>query len=186
MVAKVWKFVGMFFVAVLLAHLFSVGISQLPNKHTVAHARANTVQNVPTQLGPWTHSITFSGGVPVGGWANLTIFSNGAYNFSGHFHVSGAPSYNTAIVWAVKSKDGKDSTVYLFTHSGRVHGTFESGSRDDDWNISGTNPAIAAGWTALTEQWSYRSRAQVNLAIGPLIDQVKNLIGTAGTVIAIV
>src|SRR6266849_3779151 len=27
-----------------------------------------------------------------------------------------------------------------------VHGTFEPGSRDDDWGNSGNNPALAAGW----------------------------------------
>jgi len=177
------KTIAMFVVAILLVCVFSVGFNQLLGWRYVAHARVNTAQAAPTQLGPWNHSITFPDGVPVGGWANLTLFSNGAYNFSGHFHVSGALSYDTAIVWAVKSSDG---SVYLFTHSGRVHGTFESGSRDDNWNDAGTNPALAAGWTTITKRWSYRSSARVDMAIGPLIDDVKSVIGAAGAVIAIV
>lgn len=138
----------------------------------------------PARLGPWnTGPITFSGGVPVGGWANLTLFSDGSYNFSGHFHDSGATSYNTALVWAVKSGAG---TIYTFVHQGRVHGTFESGSRDDDWNNSGNNPALAAGWADLWAHWSWRWQAAVNLDIGPLLDDVKNALGVAGAIIAIV
>jgi hypothetical protein len=165
-------------------------LSPLPPDQLQKMAQNFGLQTVPivetaasAQLGPWNASITFSGGVPVGGRANLVIFSNGAYNFSGHFHVSGAPSYTTAIVWALKSGDG---TTYLFTHSGRVHGTFESGSRDDNWNISNTNPALAAGWNALTKNWTYKWEAKVNIAIGPIVDEVKQIIGAVGTVVAIV
>ena len=153
-------------------------------------AQAFGLQAVPdlaatavTQLGPWQASIGFPDGVPVGGWANLTLFSNGAYNFSGHFHVSGAPSYNTGIAWLVKDSVG---TIYQFARGGRVHGTFEAGSRDDDWNISGTNPAIAAGWDNLTRHWSYRWEARVDVNISAIVDDVKNAIGVVGAVIAIV
>ena len=136
-----------------------------------------------TALGAWnTGPITFSGGVPVGGWANLSLFSGGSYNFSGHFHVSGAPSYNTAVVWGVKSRSG---TIFTFAHSGRVHGTFESGSRDDDWNMSGSNPALAEDWPNLWASWSYRWEARVNFTLGSVLDDVKNLLGVVGAVIAV-
>ena len=83
-----------------------------------------------SQLGPWdTGYITFSGGVPVGGYSNLVLYPNGAINFSGHAHVSGAPGYDYSFVWAVKDSN-VPATVYVFAASGRLHGTFESGSRD--------------------------------------------------------
>lgn len=138
---------------------------------------------VAPQLGPWQASITFPGGVPVGGWANLTLFSNGTFNFSGHFHVSGAPSYNTGIVWLVKDGNG---TAYQFTHSGRVHGTFESGSRDDNWNTSGTNPAITAGWNNLASNWSSRWEAKVNINLSSIVDDVKSGIGFVSSIVAVV
>jgi len=138
---------------------------------------------VPAELGPWNVPITFSGGVPVGGQASLKLSANGAYHFSGHFHVSGIPSYDVAIVWAVKSSTGK---VFLFRRSGHLHGTFEPGSRDYNWNLSGTNPALAAEWRNLVKHPTYKWNAQVNMAIGSLIDAVKKAIGVIGPVIAIV
>ena len=46
--------------------------------------------SLPEQLGPFNwNPIVFGGGVPVGGWAQLTMFRNGAVNYTGHFHVSG-------------------------------------------------------------------------------------------------
>ncbi|GAB3718983.1 hypothetical protein GCM10027598_31220 [Amycolatopsis oliviviridis] len=47
--------------------------------------------------------INFDNGVLVGGWANLTVYPNGNYNFSGHFHDSGATSYNVGIVMAIRN-----------------------------------------------------------------------------------
>lgn len=139
---------------------------------------------LPNQLGPFTWSpIVFGGGVPVGGWSQLTLFRSGAYNFSGHFHVSGAPSYNMSCVYAVRNKSG---TVFTFSHRGRVHGTFEPGSRDDNWNVSGTNPAIAAGWASLCAAWSWQANAGANMDFGILLDQTIKAVGTAAAVVAIV
>ena len=77
-----------------------------------------------SQLGPWdTGSITFSDGVAVGGYANLTLYQNGAFNFSGHMHVSGAISYDHAFVFAVKDSNVPVS-IYVFARTGRLHGTF--------------------------------------------------------------
>jgi Repeat of unknown function (DUF346) len=47
-------------------------------------------------------SIVFEEGVPVGGFAHLTLRYDGTYTFSGHFHDSGATEYNVGLVWAVK------------------------------------------------------------------------------------
>lgn len=138
----------------------------------------------PEQLGPFNWSpIVFGGGVPVGGWAQLTLFRTGGYNFTGHFHGSGAPSYDTSCVFAVRDAGG---TVYTFSHRGRVHGTFESGSRDDDWGDSGTNPALAAGWGNLAAAWSWHANAAANGDFGQLFDQAVKALGQAAAVIAIV
>jgi hypothetical protein len=129
-----------------------------------------------SQLGPWdTGYFTFSGGVAVGGYANLTLHQNGAINFSGHFHVSGAISYNTSFVWAVRDSNNP-ATVYAFAHNGRVHGTFEAGSRDDDWGRSEIQPAVAAGWAALDRAWSFRWEARVNADFGVFLDDIVRLV----------
>jgi hypothetical protein len=117
----------------------------------------------------------------------LTLFQNGAFNFTGHFHVSGTPSYNDSLVWGIVSKSG---VLYTFSHSGHMAGTFEPGSRDDDWNPQGTNAALAGGWADLAGGVSWRWQAAVNMDLGALINSLKQAISTTiqvvNTVIAIV
>jgi hypothetical protein len=141
-----------------------------------------------TQLGPWdTGYFTFQSGVAVGGYSNLTLYQNGAFNYSGHFHVSGAISYNTSFVWAVRTCT-VPATVYTFAHNGRVHGTFEAGSRDDDWGRSEIHPALAAGWSTLAGFWSWHWEARVNADFGVFLDDIIKLVAAGqaiGTVVKI-
>lgn len=134
------------------------------------------------QVGPWdTGYITFASGVAVGGFANLVLHRNGAFNFSGHAHVSGAISYNFSLAWAVRDSNNP-ATVYAFATNGRLHGTFEAGSRDHDWGRSEISPAIAAGWAALERGWSWRWEARVNADFGVFLDQIIRVVA-AGTAI---
>jgi hypothetical protein len=138
------------------------------------------------QLGPWNASIGFKDGVAVGGWANLGLSDTGSVNFSGHFHVSGAISYDTAFVWAVKDAVGN---IYTFQHTGRVHGTFEPGSRDDDWGKSEIYTFMHDHWGELYRSWSWRWEARVNADFVPFLDAVIKLVAAGqaiGKVISIV
>lgn len=143
---------------------------------------------LPTQLGPFNASnITFNNGVPVGGFAQLTLHSNGQYSFTGHFHDSGAVGYNDELAWVVVDASG---VAYTFKHSGHMGGTFTSGSRDDNWNVNGTNPAIANGWSNLCRSYRWRWQASVNWDVASTLDAVIAAIKAAGpvvtTIIAIV
>ncbi|WP_141499477.1 hypothetical protein [Bacillus toyonensis] len=136
------------------------------------------------QIGPLqTGSIGFGGGTPVGGYAQLILRKDGWYNFSGHFHVSGAPSYDVALVWLVK--DSKD-WVYLFRASGRLHGTFESGSRDLDWSVSRKNPDISRNWGDLERGWSAHWSANTNINVQSLVQSGIQYVGDVAMVVAIV
>lgn len=128
-------------------------------------------------------NIVFGNGVPVGGTAHLTLFPNGAYSFSGHFHDSGATSYDMEMVIVIKSSA---NTVFTFAHKGRVHGTFESGSRNDDWGDSSTNPALAAAWADLSAGNTWHWSTAANFDFGALIDQAVKTLGQVAAVIAIV
>jgi hypothetical protein len=130
-----------------------------------------------------TGYITFSGGVPVGGSSHLSLFPNGAFSFSGHFHVSGAPSYDVSLVWLLKSSTG---TVFRLARGGRLHGFFEAGSRDFDWGDTGTNPALAGAWSDISAGYSWRWDSAVNIDLGALADEAIKRIGQVATVIALI
>jgi uncharacterized protein with LGFP repeats len=70
-----------------------------------------------TQMTMDTGYITFDNGVPVGGWANLAVYADGSYHFTGSFHDSGATSYNDSLVVGLVSTS---SVLYTFTHTGHV------------------------------------------------------------------
>jgi hypothetical protein len=152
----------------------------------VTHTEEPEPPPLPEQLGPFNFSpIVFDDGVPVGGWAQLTLFRNGSSNFSGHLHVSGAPSYDTGCVFVVRAGDG---TAFTFSHKGRVHGTFEAGSRDDDWGSPPppTNDALRAGWPNLAASLNWHANAAVNMDFNVFVDDAVKAVGAVAAVIAIV
>jgi hypothetical protein len=120
---------------------------------------------------------------PVGGWSSLSIWPNGAFNFSGHMHDSGAPSYDYGVVWVFSSLSG---TAFVFANKGRLHGTFEAGSRDDDWNQSGTNSVIADAWDDISAGYHWQCSAEVNMDLGQLIDSMVKATGDVMKVVAVV
>jgi hypothetical protein len=144
-----------------------------------ASGQLNLQGSFPNQLDFDWNPIVFGGGVPVGGYSHLTIRKDGTYTCSGHFHDSGGTEYNMALVWALTYAEN----VITFQHSGHVSGTFESGSRDDNWNTDGQNDAIAQNWADIVAR-NY-APAQAN-ATGDLTGLVNTIIGTLGTVLGII
>jgi hypothetical protein len=136
----------------------------------------------PGQLDFNIPSITFDNGVPVGGNAHLTLWNNGNYVFSGHFHDSGATEYNMQLVIAVS--DG--AHAYTFEHQGHVSGTFESGSRDNDWNDTGTHPELVASWSNIAARNSWSWKADANSDLSNLVNAAVGILGTGLGIVAIV
>ncbi|MEV4382980.1 hypothetical protein [Streptosporangium sp. NPDC049644] len=126
--------------------------------------------------------VRFKGGTPVGGWTSLTLFSDGTYRWSGHIRDSGAPSYNFSGVCTVRFSSGG---TFAFKTSGRLHGTFESGSRNHDWNKSGRIPEIVQAWrTSPTYKWNCNNSVKLNLSA--VLDAALQVVGATATVISIV
>ena len=135
---------------------------------------------LPDQLDFDWNPITFDNGVPVGGRSHLTLHQDGSYNFTVYFHDSGATEYNMSLAWAIKDTNNQ---VYTFQHSGHVSGTFESGSRDDNFTDNGTNVSIANNWAAIVAANSGSASAGADFDGTALVN---SLIGTLGTVLGIV
>lgn len=104
-------------------------------------------------------SITFPDLFPVGGRAHLKVLSDGGAVFSGHFHDSGGPSYDTNLL--VTISDIADNE-YRFYHRGYVAGFFEVGSRDDDWSDTTHSPSIAENWELLLEKSALSWKASLD------------------------
>ena len=166
-----------------------VGRATEPKASAVAeasspHQTSNfTLTSAPYSLDWDWNPIVFDNGVPVGGWAHLSIRQDGSYTFSGHFHDSGATSYDMAIAWGVKDAQNR---AYTFQHTCHVAGTFEPGSRDCDWAINSYSSDIANYWSDITASWTYNAQANADWDIWGTINNVVKALGVVASVIAIV
>ncbi len=121
--------------------------------------------------------------VAADGWATLSVFSDGSYNFTGHFEATGAWEYNTSFVWALRSASG---TVFTFADTGHIAGWAFPGSSTHDFNVSGKNPAIAAAWSDLQAGYSHQWGAKVDFDLAGLWSEIKTAIGYISTVVTVV
>ncbi len=142
---------------------------------------------LPTQLGPFNwNPITFSG-TDAHGQMQVTLYSNGAFNFNGSFTDPDIYDLDDSLVFMIASSRG---VLYTFTHSGSMHGWgdrwIEGGSETDSWANTGTNAAIQGGWADLCAGWRWHANAGVNFDLGGLYNDVKAIISAVETIIQIV
>ncbi|MET7354648.1 hypothetical protein [Streptomyces mirabilis] len=138
---------------------------------------------LPTDVVLSNNNVTFSGGVPVGGWYSLSVFPSGSYNYSGHMHDSGGTSYNYGGVCVMRFNNG---TAFVFQTAGHMAGTFEPGSRNYDWNASGSRQSIRDAWRASNGGWNARCSKTVKLDLASLANSTVQAVGYVSKVIAIV
>ena len=136
--------------------------------------------DVPATLDFDHNPIVLDGGVPVGGSTHLTIRQDGSYTFSGHLHDSGATEYNVAVVWVVKDSQ---NIAYTFQHAGHVSGTFEPGSRDDDWTVDSHDDRITNNWVNLGVAAIGVAGTHAKIDV---VNLTNSVIGTIGTVLGVV
>lgn len=130
--------------------------------------------------------IALGGGVPVGGWANLTITPDGAYNFSGTLHDSGFPNYDVVVLFAVRNACG---SVLTFGVNGNVSGTvgvLAGGSRDFTWETVGTNDVIQASWSDFAAGWNWHAVMAVNTDPAALWNNLISAIGEVAKLVQVV
>jgi hypothetical protein len=81
----------------------------------------------------FTTPIVTGGLAALGGWVTVTVNLDGSVRWQGHAHDSGADGYDFGISALVRTPSGR---AIALAHSGHVSGTFESGSRDHDWDVT--------------------------------------------------
>jgi hypothetical protein len=156
------------------------GVCAAGDTHQAAGFNFVLPHDLPSALDFDFNPIVFDNGVPVGGFSHLTIRQDGSYTFSGHFHDSGADEFNMSLVWAVKDSQ---NLVYTVQHVGHVAGTFESGPRDDDWQVDSIDGRIADNWAFLGTGSFGTPTANAN---ADLVNVINSLIGTVGTVVGVI
>ena len=149
---------------------------------TISDGFVEVLPTGPLELGPWESKIIFDNGVPVGGWTNLKLNSNGSYAFSGHLHDSGAPSYNVSVIWTILSRS---SHMFVFGNSGKVHG-LEPGSRNHDWDIQNNDQKIMDNWGDLVGSNKINRHASANINLADLIENAKKAYDVISTVVEVI
>jgi hypothetical protein len=147
--------------------------------HPKASARADTAADWT-----WHRDVTFPDGWAIGGWEELTLRPDGSYRFQGHVHDSGGVSYDFGTVYAIRQPDAR---VLTFATTGHVRGTcfwFScDGSRDYDWDISGTRSEVA---DARQTGFSAQASANTTLDLGAIFAALEKALGTVTQTVAIV
>jgi hypothetical protein len=123
-------------------------------------------------------SLTFSGGTPVGGYANLTLFQNGNVAYSGHLHDSGFPNYSTQVVCGAVSADG---VAFAAVHSGSLTGSSGGSQGNDDWNQTTTNAEITSDWANLVRSHPSSCTMQVNANVSQVVQSLVQDLNTAAS-----
>jgi hypothetical protein len=118
---------------------------------------------------------------PVSGWASLTVYADGSYHFTGHLHDGGPFSYNDSLVIGLVSPSG---VLYTITHTGHVSWS-PGGSNNDDWNVSGTIPGLAAGWKDL-EGCRFFWEAKASWDWKSFINEIEEAVGVIVEVVSVV
>jgi hypothetical protein len=119
----------------------------------------------------------------VSGFAHLTVYSNGSYDFTGHVHDGGFWAYNVSVGWGLRANDG---TLFQFLDTGHVQGTLGAGSRDHDWNATGTNAALAQAWPQIEEGFGQVAKARSDWDVARIFSDIKSAFSWVGTIVDVV
>jgi hypothetical protein len=146
---------------------------------------ATGIQVLPQPFIVDAHSIIFGTGIAVGGYGRLTLYSDGTIHLEGHLHDSGFVSYDCLVVFTVKDADGR---AYAASHSGRVHGTDEPGSRDLDWDDWTTNDDVRKNWPKIYAGGVGGYKVDVTSDVSPtkIWDEVEQAVGIVLAVVGII
>jgi hypothetical protein len=111
-------------------------------------------------------------GIPISGWTEMVLQSNGNYIFRGGMRATGFPSYHYGLQVFIKAANGIVLTAF---HSGNIFGTDTPGQRDNSWEEQLHSPVISALWPSIRNQpiIQYQFNANISGVTGTVWDVTK-------------
>jgi hypothetical protein len=107
---------------------------------TGAVAQRAPADEVRTWHNNWT--VVLPDDVPVGGWVDIVVRSDGTYRFRGSLRASGPTPYDFTALWLIVPGDGSGAPVGFEAH-GHLAGADEPGSPVFAWDLPGTDDRVA-------------------------------------------
>jgi len=107
----------------------------------------------------------------IGGFAKLVMTRGGQFTFSGHMHNSGALGIDFLLTLVAMTPSG---IAYTVQHPGHTAGSLTSGSRDDDWTISGFNEGIRDNWAEASQAkltWTMHANDTLTPQLGKALEE---------------
>ncbi|MEX3959985.1 LGFP repeat-containing protein [Trinickia sp. EG282A] len=144
---------------------------------------------LPTPLTLHFHDVLTSG-LPLGGWVDILLNSQGNITFSGHLHDSGFDNIDYTLSAVIVCASG---LAIGFQRTGHTEGTvaglpFGTPNRDDDWVKPDSNQQLIANWDQFSgASLTWRLDATDTLAqgalqmLGDLANQGLKALGSAAT-----
>jgi hypothetical protein len=130
-------------------------------------------------------SITFPDGIPVNGWVQLILMSNGHFRFNFHAHDSGAVPFNfcsLGVVASGPSDDGRGfvdgAAVFGIRHAGVIHG-IDPGDRSNDITGEGDSGLLRLAWPWLRNgpfQTTMSVQDSLSDALSSATDKIRNFL----------
>jgi hypothetical protein len=128
----------------------------------------------------WDSSYKFDGGVAASGNSHITFSQTGTIRFKTHFHDSGALGYNYAISCALRDSQGH---VFSLSRKGKIHGTFDKGSRNSDKDETKTDPRVRANWGSIVQSQKMHCKVKMNWNVAGLLGEVVDLVKKYGPIV---
>jgi hypothetical protein len=122
---------------------------------------------------------SFKAGVPVGGWTNVELHSDGTVRFRGNFHDSGAFTFDFSVANVIKDAD---NVAYTLAKSGVV----TAGHRDYPWDQTVVNNDIRDNWRSLVSSFQLSGHANTGLDIGADVASALQLAGFVATEVEVI
>ena len=110
-------------------------------------------------------------GLSIGGSARLVIARDGQTTFSGHMHNGGLFGIDFLLTVIALDPSGN---AYTVQRQGHTAGTFTSGSRDDDWTLTGVNDQVRNKWSEASKSrlsWTLHANDTLTPQLGKALEE---------------